>query len=427
MLQQLPVAIIGGGPVGMAAAAHLIKRKRAFILLERGPSVGASLMKWKHVRMFSSWEYNIDRAAEELLVSRGWTSPNKEILPTGGQMVREYLTPLYDLPEMQPYIITNSQVIAIQRYGIDKMKSAGRESFPFEITYKSLGVTHQVFASAVIDATGTYDTPNPAGAGGNPAAGEVMHASRIFYGIPEVTGEHRARYAGKTVAVIGSGHSAINTILELDRLKDEEPETEIIWLLRKKSVTETYGGGENDALPARGELGSRIGRLVEEGRVRFHSPFRIHTIENIGDKLQLSGMTNGQTSTIGHIDEIVVNTGARPDFSFIRELRYEADSAIECVPSIAELIDPNIHSCGTVRPHGEAELRQPEKNFYIAGSKSYGRAPTFLMATGYEQVRSIVAALSGDWDEAKKVELNLPETGVCSIPVTANSGSSCCG
>lgn len=88
---------------------------------------------------------------------------------------------------------------------------------------------------------------------------------------------------------------------------------------------------------------------------------------------------------------------------------------------LAPLIDPNVHSCGTVRPHGEKELRQPEKNLYIVGSKSYGRAPTFLMATGYEQVRSVVATLVGDYAAAERVELELPETGVCSIQT-----SSCC-
>jgi len=77
-----------------------------------------------------------------------------------------------------------------------------------------------------------------------------------------------------------------------------------------------------------------------------------------------------------------------------------------------------------VRPHGEKELRHPEKDFYIVGSKSYGRAPTFLMATGYEQVRSIAAVIDGDMVAALNVELDLPETGVCSVDLGANA---CCG
>jgi hypothetical protein len=76
-------------------------------------------------------------------------------------------------------------------------------------------------------------------------------------------------------------------------------------------------------------------------------------------------------------------------------------------------IDPNQHSCGSVRPHGHRELAHPEPGFYLVGMKSYGRAPTFLAMTGYEQVRSVAAALAGDLDAADRVEVTLPETGVC--------------
>lgn len=117
---------------------------------------------------------------------------------------------------------------------------------------------------------------------------------------------------------------------------------------------------------------------------------------------------------VSGVDEVIANTGSRPDISFLREVRASFDPVLESVPQLAPLIDPNVHSCGSVRPHGEQELRQPEKDFYVVGVKSYGRAPTFLMATGYEQVRSVVSALVGDWEAAHKVDLNLPETGVCS-------------
>ncbi|MOA15893.1 hypothetical protein D3C78_1360760 [compost metagenome] len=155
--------------------------------------------------------------------------------------------------------------------------------------------------------------------------------------------------------------------------------------------------------------------------------------------MTISGQNNERSMDLHGIDEIIVNTGSRPDFSFLRELRLSIDQATESVETLAPLIDPNVHSCGTVRPHGERELRHSEKDFYIVGMKSYGRAPTFLMATGYEQVRSVVAYLSGDYEAALKVELDLPETGVCRInnsptqkeesscisAPTANS--SCCG
>jgi len=127
-----------------------------------------------------------------------------------------------------------------------------------------------------------------------------------------------------------------------------------------------------------------------------------------------------------------VATGLRPDLDFLREIRLSLDPALECPPELAPLIDPNLHSCGTVRPHGARELAQPDPGFYFAGIKSYGRAPTFLMLTGYEQVRSIVAEIAGDHDAARKVELVLPETGVCSGPgpltsTPAEAAAGCCG
>ena len=128
------------------------------------------------------------------------------------------------------------------------------------------------------------------------------------------------------------------------------------------------------------------------------------------------------------VDRIVVATGFRPDLSFLGELRIALDPAVEAPPALAPLIDPNLHSCGTVPPHGIAELSHPEPGFTIVGSKSYGRAPTFLMATGYEQVRSVVADIAGDHEAARDVRLVLPETGVCnSDPLPQAAASGCCG
>ena len=123
------------------------------------------------------------------------------------------------------------------------------------------------------------------------------------------------------------------------------------------------------------------------------------------------------------VDELIVGTGFRPDLSMLSELRLGLDPALDCPTTLAPLIDPNEHSCGTVRPHGARELAHPEAGFYIAGMKAYGRAPTFLALTGYEQVRSIIADIAGDKEAAARVELVLPETGVCSgAPVTEAEG-----
>lgn len=423
-LQNLPVAIIGAGPVGLAAAAHLTVRNQPFILFEAGHTVAANILSWKHVRIFSPWKYNIDKAAREILSFTPWNAPNEDALPTGGEIYMDYLRPLSETASLKPYIHTQSRVVSIGRKNQDKMKTSGREVLPFviQVLHHEKEVKYYE-AKAVIDASGTWTNPNPLGSGGTYAIGELENSTKIFYGIPEILGKHAERYKNKSVLVVGSGHSSIQAILELDKLKSKYPETEIHWVLRK-DLNRVVGGKDQDALEARGALGSQIEKLVEEDKVNVYTPFQIHQVISRHDKLGVIGYQREEQKILTSIDEIICNTGSRPDFSFLREVRLSIDPALESASQIAELIDPNIHSCGTVRPHGEKELRHPDKDFYIAGSKSYGRAPTFLMATGYEQVRSIAAAISGDREAALKVELDLPETGVCS---TDFESSACCG
>lgn len=423
---QKTVAIIGGGPVGLAAAAHALERGRKPIVLEAGPAVGHAIRQWSHVRMFSPWEYNIDRAAERLLAAAGWNSPDPQRYPTGGELVEQYLEPLANRTALREHIQTSSRVTAISRAGFDKLKTKGRESAPFEIRYRNGAGPKTLRADAVIDASGSWSSPNPAGANGLEAVGEAAARQRIAYAMPDVLGRERSRYAGKTVAVLGSGHSAVGTLIDLVRLQDEAPQTRAVWLLRGDNPAKAFGGGANDKLAARGELGSTFAGLVAGGKIRIESGFRVTHIALDGDRLRI-GAGSSCCGRRAIADELIVATGFRPDLSFLSELRIALDPALECPPALAPLIDPNEHSCGTVRPHGARELSQPEPGFYFAGMKSYGRAPTFLMITGYEQVRSIMADIDGDRAAAERVELVLPETGVCNVTGAGAEAGGCCG
>jgi thioredoxin reductase len=425
------VAILGAGPVGLAAAAHVLERGLEPVVLEAGPEAGHAVRQWGHVRMFSPWEYNIDKAAERLLAAVGWNAPSGCEYPTGAELVAQYLEPLATRTPLRDRIRTNSRVTSVGRRGFDKVKTKGREAAPFEVRYQNGQGPESLRADAMIDATGTWFTPNPAGADGRPAIGETELQDRIAYGMPDVLGKDRARYAGKTVAVLGAGHSAIGTLIDLARLSDEAPATQAIWLLRGDDPQKAFGGGANDKLAARGALGAAFAALVAGGKVTVETGFRVSHVSRDGEHLRI-GAGSGCCGRSVIVDELVVATGLRPDLDFLREIRLSLDPALECPPALAPLIDPNLHSCGTVRPHGARELSQPDPGFYFAGIKSYGRAPTFLMLTGYEQVRSIVAEIAGDHEAAHKVELVLPETGVCSGPgplvsAQAEAAAGCCG
>ncbi len=420
------IAILGAGPVGLAAAAHALERALEPVVLERGPSVGHAVRQWSHVRMFSPWEYDIDKAAGRLLAASGWNAPPDGEYPTGGELVEHYLEPLASRTALKDRIRTNSPVTSVGRVGFDKVRSAGRETAAFEIRYRNGNGPESLHADAVIDATGTWFAPNPAGADGRTAIGEDQVRSRLAYGMPDVLGADRARYAGRIVAVAGAGHSAIGTLIDLARLADDVPGTQAVWLLRGDDPGKAFGGGANDRLAARGALGTAFATLVASGRIIVERGFRIAELGEINGRLRIaSGAGCCARQVIA--DELVVCAGFRPELDFLRELRLSLDPALECPPELAPLIDPNLHSCGTVRPHGARELAQPEPGFYVAGMKSYGRAPTFLMLTGYEQVRSIVAEIAGDHDAARKVELVLPETGVCSGPAPLSAPAKCCG
>jgi cation diffusion facilitator CzcD-associated flavoprotein CzcO len=423
MNEAKTVAIIGAGPVGLAAAAHVLERGLEPMVLEAGPDVGHAVRQWSHVQLFSPWEYNIERAAARLLAATGWNSPEPEQYPTGGELLERYLEPLATHTALKAHIHTSSRVTDISRVGFDKLKSKGRETAPFELRYQNGQGPKIVRADAVIDASGTWHSPNPAGANGLRAIGELQAAHRIVYGMPDVLGQDRARYAGKTVAVLGAGHSAIGTLTDLAKLAMQAPRTKPIWLLRGNDPAKAFGGGKNDKLAARGELGAAFAALVAAGKIKVESEFRVSHLTVDGPRLVVGANGCGRQVVV---DELIVATGFRPDLDFVRELRIQLDPAIECPVALAPLIDPNEHSCGTVRPHGARELAQAEPGFYFAGMKSYGRAPTFLMITGYEQVRSIAAELAGDHAAADRVELVLPETGVCNRSAAPDAGK-CCG
>jgi thioredoxin reductase len=412
---QLPVVVIGAGPVGLAAAAHLTERGIPFVVLEAGAGPATAVRDWAHVRIFSPWQVNVDAAARRLLEAGGWVAPPRDGLPTGGELVGRYLALLAALPRISPHVRYGRRVEAVARDGVDRVRTGGREDRPFLVR---LAGGEEILARAVIDASGTWTTPNVLGANGLPALGETeaVAAGLVTGGLPDVLGADRALFGGGHTVVVGAGNSAANTLLALVELAEQEPGTTVTWAVRADAPDRAYGGQEADALPARGALGAALHKLAGSGSIQLAAGFRADTVRSTSDgRVELGSRGLDGTRHTLTADRVVAATGFRPDHTLAAELRLDLDPVLGCTRQLAPLIDPNEHSCGTVPPHGVDELSHPEAGYWAVGMKSYGRAPTFLMATGYEQVRSIAAALAGDWDAARRVELVLPETGVCGV------------
>ncbi len=428
---ELPAVVIGAGPVGLAAAAHLAERGLHFLILEAADTVAASVAAWGHVRIFSPWRYNTDPAARRLLATAGWTEPDPNALPTGRELIDAYLTPLAAHPAIAARLRVRTRVEAITRRHHDRVHSAGRETAPFLLRLRTPdGEVDEVEARAVIDASGTWTVPHVLGGDGLPALGEGEHADRITPALPDVLGVQRHHFAGRHTVVVGAGHSAATTLLDLATLAETEPGTRVTWAIRSGSPGRAYGGGDTDALPARGAIGTRLRAHVQADRIDVITGFHTHTVSALpGGVVKLTGRGLDGTEEKLTADVVVNATGFRPDHTLAAELRLDLDPILGSTRALAPLIDPNHHSCGTVPPHGVDELTHPELGYYAIGVKSYGRAPTFLLATGYEQARSVVAALAGDWEAARDVQLHLPETGVCSstLALDGAEAESCCG
>jgi thioredoxin reductase len=420
---DLPVVVIGAGPIGLAAAANLLDRGIDYCVLESGSAAGAAVREWDHIRLFSPWSQLIDPAAAKVLA--GWTEPDPDRCPTGGTWASDYLQPLADaLGDKVRYGWT---VTGIAKRGRDLVVDSGRDEAAFTVHADTPTGPQRVHARAVIDASGTWAGPNPLGGDGLPAIGERAAADRLTYRVPDTRDEHvRARYAGKHVVVAGTGVSAKTALISLAALAG----TRISWLVRRPTTGHAFGGGENDELVARGALGANARKVVEDGRIDTVTGFRTAEVTTQADgRLTLTSF-DGQT--VPAVDEVIVLTGFRPDLSILSEVRLDLDPVLEAPRDLAPLIDPNVHSCGTVHPHGAKELSQPDRGFYLAGMKSYGRATSFLAMTGFEQVRSVVAAIAGDHASAARVELTLPDSGVCGgsglFDDDAGSGDGgCCG
>ena len=419
-----PLVIVGAGPVGLAAAAHAVERGLPVTVLEAGPTVGAAVLEWGHVRLFSPWSELVDDAAARLLEATGWVRPAGEAAPTGREWVEAYLRPLAEaLLDRGAVLRVGSEVVGLARRGRDRLVAQAREEVPFAVHVRTADGGEEVLtAAAVVDASGTWGDPAPAGADGWPAPGE--RDADVAYRVPDLADlQVRERYAGRHVAVVGSGASAHQAVVELAALAEEASGTRVTWLVRRHDADGVFGGEEADELPGRGALGSRARAAASSAYAEVVTGFRTAALEQDGARTTLVAQ-DGRRVVVGRV---VAVTGFRPDHAWLAQVHLDLDGELSAPRDLAPEIHPAFHSCGTVSPHGAALLRQPEGGLYLVGMKSYGRAPSFLALTGYEQVRSVVAEVAGDHEAASRVDLVLPETGVCGVGAAYDGEpSGCC-
>ena len=397
------IAVLGAGPVGLEAALYARALGLPVTVYERG-RVAEHVLRWGHVRLFSPFGMNCTPLGRAALK----TENPKHDLPadadclTGRDHAAAYLEPLALSAPLVECLRLEMQVVAVGRSGLLKGDSGQRAERPFRLLLRDAkGAERAEEADVVLDCTGTYGQPRWLGDGGIPAAGETAARPQIAYGLEDVLGADRAKYAGKTVLVVGAGYSAATHVCRLAELAEKHAEMWIVWLARGPR-SQPMARHPNDPLRERDRLAAKANMLATrgEGHVEFHAHTAVESVVSHGpDKgFTVTARAAGGPQT-WDVERIIASVGYEPDNRLYRELQvHECYASLGPMALAAALLKQAGGDCLTVGAQGPAALKSPEPNFYVLGAKSYGRNSHFLLRTGFEQVREAFTLITGKPD-----------------------------
>jgi thioredoxin reductase len=404
------IAILGAGPIGLEAALAAVQLGFDVTVYERSHCVAAHIRDWGHVRMFSPFGMNSSERGRAALRQRGHRLPGDDDLLTGDEFCDAYLEPLSRLPELDGRIAFGTSVFRIGRNDSLKTERIGdpaRAAEPFRIVL--LNPTRVAAADIVLDCTGTYGQHNWLGRGGIPCPGEVEAATApvrhgavtagpgFEYRLPRILGAPGAPYGNRTTLVIGSGYSAATNVIALSLLQVEYPETRVIWLTRRND-SEPIRRISEDPLSERDRIAAEANALATSGRgpVTWMPGCSVRSMQWHPEEEQWSiqAVREGESCVRLEVDCIIANVGFRPDRSIYEELHvHECYATQGPMQLAARLLGETSADCLAQTSHGADVLRNPEPNFFILGSKSYGRRNDFLLRIGLEQVTEVLTLL----------------------------------
>lgn len=380
------IVVIGGGPIGIAAAISAADRGFDVTLLEEG-EVGQSLRSWGTTRFFTPLSMN---ASPRMLALLGSEAPPADALLTGAEMADRVLAPLAARQPLQGKVRTRTRVLAVGRRGLTRSDYAGhplRAERPFRLVVEN-GVEQTLEADAVLDATGGYVVPNPVGSGGLPARGESRLGRRIIRTLGELD-DRRPELRGKRVLLVGDGHSAANAVIVLASLAEEDPATRVIWAVRslKRRPCEEIA---NDPLPERERVVTQANALAESAPsfLLIERRAAIESFTETGDGLVVT-LAPGRSV---ECDFVAGFTGFRPSRAMQSELALEISPVTEGGARLYRAVS-NVTDCLSLPQVSPRDLESGEPNYWFIGSRGYGRARTFLLQTGLAQVETILESI----------------------------------
>ncbi|MBA2661930.1 MAG: NAD(P)-binding domain-containing protein [Bradymonadaceae bacterium] len=393
------LAVLGAGPIGIEAALRGVRDGYTVDVYERG-QIGAHIASWSHVTFFTPWSLNRSAWGEAVIADGQGTLQDAAHSPTGREYLEQYLVPLTSSKALAGRIHERCEVLAISRKYASKGDFVGRAERgigPFVMLLREDGQERFVEADVIIDATGIFGQPNNLGVGGLPALGERELGDTIERHIPDVLGAARAHYSGKRVLVVGEGHSAATTLQNLHMLKAEEPTTHIVWLFRPQEAP--YAQIADDSLPLRRAL-THFANEASCGKIEGITAVGRATIMELQalDEATINVVIDrdGRPQRF-EVDRIVANVGYRPDQAISRELQvhycYASEGPMALAAALLASGGGGGADCLAQASNGPETLLNPEPNFFVLGSKSYGRGSNFILKVGFEQIDAVFSTL----------------------------------
>lgn len=381
------VAILGAGPIGLDAALACADAGWSHTIYEAGDRAGAHVRAWQHASMFTPWSLNVSARMRSHLEAAGRAVPDGDAAPSGAELIADLIEPLGALPEIRSRLTLRARVVAVARAGLLKHEEIGvaaRASRPFRLMIDAADGEATGSADLVLDCTGTYSVANTLGDGGIPALGE--RCTTIVHTLPDTSDP--LRWKG-LVVLVGAGKSAQTAARDLSAL----PDTRVAWIVRAEHPD--WGQVENDSLPGRQRLVTTSHALArgDNDRVTVHTATHVASLKQQDGQVRVGIATSTGPMNYLQADHVIGLTGYTGDASLYRQLQvHECYATVAPIALSAVLLGAESGDCLAQPAVGFDVLRNPEPNFFILGSKSYGRLNTFLLRSGYEQVSDLVTA-----------------------------------